>query len=251
MRIVEIGNKDGSLKYSLVIPDEVIPEVDPFLYMGSYNMLRIAYNMRMMDNYRHNADYYMSIAKQRAIAIVSSYIGRPLPEPLKNILFTKGKKAQERLLKNFSFSIAEFATFMLFAGKNGYSFSQYFYESEIPENLKGRIPIIIDATNDPIKTLGKTNLSDDALKHIVREKKRIIAQFLTKNENWVCFYRTSKGLSGEEPGKQGSQSHMHFISSEYNLSKESLIAGFKDGKTPSNGYHIKLSNYLNWGIQGI
>jgi hypothetical protein len=196
MRIVEIGKKNGFENYIIILSDDDILDIDPFLYMCSNNMMRIAYKTMLLDSHRHNVDFYIPFAKKQSIEMVSSYSKIPVPIQLKNILHTKGKRNQEKLLKGFSFTPEEFISFLLFAGRNSYTFSQIFYERDVPNDLKDRIPIVIDASNDPITTIGKTDLSVDALKHIVREKKRIIAQFLTNNENWICFYRTSKGLSG-------------------------------------------------------
>lgn len=243
MRITEIQNKGDSQKYIIIDSDEDIQDTDPFLYMCSYGLFSFAHKLKVLDSNRHNVEYYSKKAQMMAIEMVLSYIGMPLPSQFKKILFVTGKNAQKKLLRNFSYKTSEFITFLLFAGSNGFTFSQYLFERGAPEELKDRIPVLIDASADPIKTIGETDLSDSALHHVVDENKRIIAKFLTKGEKWVCFYSTTKGLAGKEPGEIGSQSHMHFISSDFGISKEKIIIDLKNGKTPSNGIHVRLINY--------
>lgn len=242
MRIGEIMQKGDNQKYQFIFSDEDIIDVDPLIYLCSYNMLFIAYRMRNLGNYKHNIEYYMQEAKNEAIEFVGSYGNKPLPIQLKKILFTEGKKAQENLLNNFTFTPSEFITFQIFAGSYGYKFSQYIHDRGAPEELKNRVPVLIDTSKDTVQKIGRTDLSDAALKYVVDENKKIIVQFLAKNERWVCFYRTTKGLAGREPGEIGSQSHMHFISSDYGISKDKIIEDLRKGKITSKGFHVRVSD---------
>lgn len=132
---------------------------------------------------------------------------------------------------------------ILQGGRRGGLFSQYSYDAGAPKEFEGRIPLMIDASDKKhIKTIGKTDLSDAALLYFVENQKRVIAQFLDfPDSRWLCFYRTFRGLSGRESGGQGQ--HLHFISSAYNCNRESLVAGFKQGICPSNGFCIHLCGY--------
>lgn len=56
---------------------------------------------------------------------------------------------------------------ILQSGRKGGLFSQYSYDGGVPEELKGRIPIMIDASGpEQIKAIGATDLSDAALMHL-------------------------------------------------------------------------------------
>ena len=102
---------------------------------------------------------------------------------------------------------------------------------------------MIDATDEKnINAIGKTNLSDAALMHMVENQKKVIAQFIDfPDGRWYCFYRTHRGMAGRESGNQGQ--HMHFISSAYGVNRDSLIERFKRGLCPGNGFHVRLTGY--------
>ena len=120
-------------------------------------------------------------------------------------------------------------------------FSQYSYDGGVPEELKGRTPVMIDATNPKnIKAIGITDLSDAALLHLVENQKNVISQIVDfPDGRWYCFYRTHRGLSGRESGNHGQ--HMHFISSSYGIDRDKIVEGFKNGDCPKNGFHVHLS----------
>ena len=69
-----------------------------------------------------------------------------------------------------------------------------------------------------------------------------MAQFVDLPDGrWYCFYRTHRGLAGRESGEQGS--HLHFISSAYGIDREKLAKNFKNGESPTNGFHVRLIGF--------
>lgn len=244
MRYEWLMNKGDNHRYVIFdSTNEDIDDIDPLLYLKTSFFARTCFFLQKKIPVEKIRDY---VARRQTEEFFADYPKSDCPIKLRKILRVKGKKEQERLLQGFQFSSDEFMAFLLFAGRQGFLFSQYAYHRAPVENLKDRIPVIIDASGDEVKTVGKTDLSEGALRTIVNQDKRIVAQFLTKGDRWVCFYRTIKGLSGEEPGKNGHVPHMHFISCDYGLSKEDVIKGIKDGETPTNGYHVRIEK-LEYG----
>ena len=102
---------------------------------------------------------------------------------------------------------------------------------------------MVDASDpENIKYVGKTDLSDAALNHLVERQNKVLAQFIDfEDGRWYCFYRTHRGLAGREPGNFGQ--HLHFISSAYGVDREKLIENFRKGICPGSGFHVHLSGY--------
>ena len=232
-RYIEIKAPDGSVyKVSSMIGDE-IEKVHPALWLGAYKY----YQLTTIERYPED------VAREMSIESIREYAIQPCPEYLVKLFSATKKREQEKLLKGQIIKPADLLSWFLRAGIMGGLFSQYSYEDD-GGNLKGRVPLLVDATdNEHITTIGKTNLSQAALKHLVDNQKKVIAQLIDfEDGSWHCFYRTFKGLSGRESGEQGS--HMHYISSAYGLPRQSIVDGFKKGICPRNGYHIRFeSNY--------
>ena len=174
--------------------------------------------------------------------MLKEWAGKPCPGFLLGLFNANNKKGQEKLLRGKSITLENLICWILQSGRYGGLFSQYSYDAGTPQDLKGRAPIMIDASTSEIKTIGKTDLSEAALLHLVENQKRVISQFVDfPDGSWYCFYRTFRGLSGREAGNQGQ--HMHFISSVYGVTRETLVAGFLKGACPGNGFHVHLVGY--------
>lgn len=166
------------------------------------------------------------VARQMSIDTVREYANKPCPDFMKKLFNKKKKKEQEALLKEQSITSENLISWFLEGGRSKGLFSEY--SCELPDKeLEGRKPLLIDATDpDNIKTVGTTDLSNAALKHLVENQHKVIAQFVDFDDGrWFCFYRTFKGMSGREMGNQGE--HMHFISNAYGLDRNKVVEGFK------------------------
>lgn len=233
-KYVEIKAPDGSVYKCCSNFGNNIEKVSPLLYIGAYKFYQLT----------QIAGYPEDVAKKMSFETLEKYTKIPCPEFLTKIINKKKKKEQEELLKGQSITSENLICWFLYAGRNKGLFSEYSYE-ETDKDLEGRMPLIIDARDsEHIVKVGKTVLSDAALKHLVVNQHKVIAQFVDfEDGRWFCFYRTFKGMSGRESGNQGQ--HMHFISNAYGIDRGELVDGFKKGECPKNGYHVKFSGYMN------
>ena len=232
-RYIEMQDPKGG-KYKIIsLYNDTIEKVFPPLWIGAYKFFQL----------KEVGGYPDDVARQMSLDELRRWVQKPCPEFLLALYDTQTKKEQERLLKNQTVTPENLICWFLQGGRVKGLFSQYAYDAGIPKDLKGRAPIMIDATDvDNINTIGKTDLSDAALIQIVENQKKVIAQIMDfPDGRWYCFYRTHRGLAGRESGNHGQ--HLHFISSAYGVARESLIEGFKKGECPGNGYHVHLSGY--------
>ena len=227
---MEIKAPDGSVyKCSSKIGDDV-EKVSPALHIGAYKFYQLT----------QIAGYPEDVARKMSVDTVAEYASKPCPDFLKKLFNKKKKKEQEALLKGQSITSEDLITWFLEGGRSKGLFSEY--SCEISDNeFEGRKPLLIDATDlEHIKAIGKTDLSDAALKHLVENQHKVIAQFVDFDDGrWFCFYRTFKGMSGRESGNHGE--HMHFISNAYGLDRKKVVEGFQKGECPQNGYHVCYS----------
>lgn len=181
-------------------------------------------------------------ARKKAFSELKTWVQKPVPSFLLELYSETKKKKQENLLRGKEVTVENIISWILYSGRFGGTFSQYCY-NEGSGALKGRAPIIIDASDENnIITVGETDLSQAALKHLVENQRVVIAQFVDlPNGCWYCFYRTHRGLAGRETGEHGS--HLHFISSAYGVDRDALVKSFKKGECPTNGFHVHLVGY--------
>lgn len=232
-RIIELIDPNGG-KYKICsLYGDIIEQISPILWFGAYNF----FTLTQLDGCPDDK------ARKMSMEIVKDYVRRPCPTFLMELYESNSKKQQENLLRGQSVTAENLICWILRGGRLGGLFSQYCYEADVPEDLKGRAPILIDASDaQNIKTVGKTDLSSAALSYLVENQKKVIAQIVSYDDGrWYCFYRTHRGLAGRESGDQGQ--HVHFISSAYGVDIGGLIDNFKNGKCPSSGFHVRLKGY--------
>ena len=232
-RIMELKAPDGSIYNICSMYEDTIEKEPPAIWFGAYSFSLLT----------QIGGYPKDVARKMSIEWLKEWINTPCPEYLLALYDSNNKREQEKLLREQSINPENLITWLLIGGSKGGLFSQYAYDAGVPEDMKGRTPMMIDASKqDHITTIGKTDLSESALRHLVENQTRVIAQFIDFNDGrWYCFYRTFRGLSGRESSKHGQ--HMHFISSAYGLDREKLIDEIKKGKCPTNGYHVHLTGY--------
>ena len=232
-RIMVIKAPDGSSYKIVSTMEDVIEKQSPAMWFGAYAFFKATQLYGLPKDQ----------AKELSFAVLNEWVNRPCPDFLLGLFDTNSKKQQEGLLRNQSMTPEDLMCWILQSGRKGGLFSQYSYDGGVPEELKGRTPIMIDSSiSEQIKAIGATDLSDAALMHLVENQKRVIAQVVDlPDDRWYCFYRTHRGLAGRESGNHGQ--HMHFISSSYGLDRDKLVEGFKRGDCPKNGFHVHLSGY--------
>ena len=232
-RIIELKAPDGGRYKICSMYEDDIEHVSPMMWFGAYKFFQLT----QLGGYSNDK------AKEMSMDMLKAYVSRPCPSFLLDLYTSKSKKQQEKLLRGQSITPEDLICWILQGGKIGGLFSQYAYDAGIPDDLKGRVPILIDASDTQnIKTVGGTDLSPAALLHLVEHQTKIIAQLIDFNDGrWYCFYRTHRGLAGRESGNQGQ--HVHFISSAYGINRDVLVEGLKNGECPKSGFHVHLSGY--------
>lgn len=181
-------------------------------------------------------------ARHLSLSELKKWVRKPCPEFLLKLYTETRKKEQEKLLRDKTVTSENMICWILYSGHIGGTFSQYSYHKGCG-SLKGRAPLMIDVSDENnIVTVGNTDLSQAALKHLVENQRVVMAQFVDLPDGrWYCFYRTHRGLAGMESGAHGS--HLHFISSAYGIDREELVKSFKNGECPTNGFHVRLEEY--------
>lgn len=230
-RVLIMKAPDGSIYKTVSTIEDVIEKQSPAMWFGAYAFFKATQLYELPKGQ----------AKELSFAVLKEWVNRPCPDFLLALFDTNSKKQQESLLRNQSMTPEDLICWILQSGRKGGLFSQYSYDGGVPEELKGRTPIMIDASNpEQIKAIGATDLSDAALMHLVENQNIVIAQIVDLPDGcWYCFYRTHRGLAGRESGKQGQ--HMHFISSSYGIDRDKFVDGVKKGDCPKNGFHVHLS----------
>jgi len=236
-RIMIMKAPDGSIYKTVSSIEDIIEKQSPAMWFGAYAFFKATQLHGLPKDQ----------AKKLSLALLKEWVNRSCPAFLLALFDTNSKKQQESLLRNQSMTPEDLICWILQSENKGGLFSQYSYDGGIPEELKGRTPIMIDASNpEQIKAIGATDLSDAALMHLVENQKKVIAQIVDlPDDRWYCFYRTHRGLAGRESGNHGQ--HMHFISSSYGIDRDKLVEGLKKGDCPNNGFHVHLSGY--WEIE--
>ena len=230
-KYIELIDSKGRMYILLSSYNDVIEKIFPPMWFGAYKFFQLT----------ELCGYSEDEAREIAYKELKKWVRKPCPVFLLALYDTNSKKEQERLLKGKSITFENLICWFLQGGRDKGLFSQYSYDAGVPDEFKGRAPILIDATDENnINAIGKTDLSDAALMHLLKNQTKVIAQFMDYPDGrWYCFYRTHRGLAGRESGNHGH--HMHFISSAYGVSRESLIEGFKKGVCPGNGFHVHLT----------
>lgn len=211
-RVLIMKAPDGSIYKTVSTIEDVIEKQSPATWFGAYAFFKATQLYELPKDQ----------AKELSFAVLKEWVNRPCPDFLLALFDANSKKQQESLLRNQSMTPEDLICWILQSRRKGGLFSQYSYDGGVPEELKGRTPIMIDASNpEQIKAIGATDLSDAALMHLVENQNIVIAQIVDLPDGrWYCFYRTHRGLAGRESGKQGQ--HMHFISSSYGIDRDKI-----------------------------
>lgn len=180
------------------------------------------------------------IVEKRMKVLDSIEIPHQVHKLLESSLF---KKEQIKLLKSLSLSADQLGGVFVQAGLLGYKFSNYRFNGIPKEYREKDLPTFIYLKDDGnLDTYGSTSLSDGELRDLVIRSKFIVARILDDGKKWHCFYQTKSGVQGKEKGILGSQSHIHYISDSFGISREDFVKALKGGHVPSSEVHILLKN---------
>lgn len=231
-RYVEYIAPDGGKYKVLSMYTDNIEREYPPMWFGAYLFFFFMYMHGISEDE----------ARKLSFSELEKWVRKPCPEFLLKLYTETKKKEQEKLLRDKTVTFENMICWILHSGRIGGTFSQYSYHGG-SGSLKGRAPLMIDASDENnIVAVGNTDLSQEALKHLVENQRVVMAQFVDLPDGrWYCFYRTHRGLAGRESGDQGS--HLHFISSAYGINREELVKNFKNGECPTNGFHVRMVGY--------
>ena len=166
-----------------------------------------------------------------------------VPNALRWVLSAPKKRQQEQQLKKCSFNTEEFAAFLFYAEDGEYTYSQYIAEHP-PRNFnKDDLPLVVDDNVEPVRIVGKTNLTEGQLKKFIADRSVVVSTFLDKGAEWHCFFATYESLKGEE-NWQGGQPHFHYLSDKFGISRDEAVKQLTSrqynlGSLP----HLKILNY--------
>lgn len=167
-----------------------------------------------------------------------------IPSNLKEILSTKKKKEQKRLLKDLSITSDQFLALIMYAWRyHGFTFSKY-RSDNYPKGVdESQFPTLINTEGEKVTKIGETTLSDGQLKQAIQQRKVVVATFLDRKDEWHCLFTTFHSLKGEESWQKG-QPHYHYISDKFGISRDKVIKELKSPnyKLPSLP-HINLTDY--------
>jgi hypothetical protein len=178
---------------------------------------------------------------------IDSFRAVELPKELLQLLNSSKKKEQTKLLKGLVINPDTLMGFLLLAGDNGYSLSQYSSEFQTTAVDKEKMPVAYRQKDDgTIEKYGNTELTDGQLKQALEQRSVKIAKILEKDDEWHCFFITYNSIGGKENWKDG-QPHFHYISNLFGIEKKDVIEQIKSKKYKlGNLPHIALENY---GVQ--
>lgn len=230
----------------------LIPTNDTDWKPIQFAILPHAYNRAKVyiDMYRHGAfkglvvdeRFFYDKAYDETIELAIKIIKRnKVPSKLADLLKYEDlpKRQQEKLLKNLTLTPNEIFCFFCEAETQGYLLDIYMNE-KYPERYdeKQKPACYEEKSAGSIETIGKTVMSDGEMRALIKDRKVVVARVFHKGDHWHCFYHTFKGLSGEEPGENGSKPHWHYISDKSNISREELNTRIQNVDMPASKVHI-------------
>lgn len=242
---------DGKSFYRIFIDDKV-EYVNPLKYFEEIFFISSFYKMQdlMADKFRDYPEkiknrFFFEKSFEKWEAHFNKIKNEELDKDFLELLSTNKKNDQLRLLKGKFFNPNSLAKLIFLSfSEFGYIFSRYTSE-KLPSNLKqSQLPIIFELSEDEesVTFVGETGLTEGELKNVINHRKKIIANFLDKGNEWHCFYVTYKALAGKESWNNGTP-HYHYFSDKIGISREELIEGIEQGRMPSSSIHIELKNH--------
>ena len=184
-----------------------------------------------------------SEAKRLARIDIERFESVALPDEIYHILDENlYKREQIALLKGLQLSAEQLGGLYIQASDRGYKFSNYIYEGRPKSYLEKELPSFIYLRDDGIiESYGDTELTKGQLKDYIIQSHFIVARILDNDKHWHCFYQTSSGVQGKEPGKFGSKPHLHYISDSFGIDKGDFIKGLRGGNVHPSKVHILLT----------
>jgi len=167
----------------------------------------------------------------------------PLAENFLQLLESKRKNEQEKLLKGMEITAMGLGGLFIKAGRDhGYSYSSYRVE-KVPSDInEAQLPRVFHITKKgDLERYGQSPMTDKQLRGFFNQKNALIARVLDRGGEWHCFFQMERALRGAE-GWKGGQPHIHYISDKWGISRKQLDEMIKSGSM-SSSIHIALVDY--------
>lgn len=160
------------------------------------------------------------------------------------LLTTTKKSEQVKLLMGLTLTAHQLASLIFKSYREfGFLYSKYLFEIVPPQFANKKMPALFKVNDDSsVKKIGTTDLSDGALRQLIEQRTVIVSHFFEKDGVWHCFFATYDSFAGRENYKNG-QSHMHYISSGFGVTKKDFLNSMESGNYLSTKVHIDLIDY--------
>lgn len=167
-----------------------------------------------------------------------------LPKNLVSLLGSNKKSMQQKLLNGLVLTPDTLMGFILLAGDQGYTLSQYRSEFQTAAVDASKLPKAYRIKKDgSVEKFGNTELTDGQLRQALEQRSVKVAKIIERDEEWHCFFLTYNGISGKENWQNG-QPHFHYISNLLGIKKEDLIEQIKSKEYKlGNLPHVALKEY--------
>jgi hypothetical protein len=148
------------------------------------------------------------------------------PAQLNEILFSRKKKIQSKLLDGLKLESDQLQSFIYSAWENhGFYYSMYtadyppkgINDSEMPR-------IAVKRENNTVEIFGGSTYSEAEIRRVIEQRKSSFAKFLDKDDLWHCFFYSYNSIGGRE---SGGISHIHYISSAFGLPRDFVLKQLK------------------------
>ena len=168
----------------------------------------------------------------------------PFPSQITDLLEKDLKKKEQiTILKGVSITTKQLGAIFLQAGKRGYKFSCYRFKGKPKQYSEKDLPSFIRLLDDgSVDVWGKTTLTEGQLRDLIQSSEFLVARILDNGKHWHCFLQNSKSIQGKEPGKFGSQPHIHYFSDSFGVTKEDFVKCLKTGHYPPTPVHVLLKD---------
>lgn len=165
-----------------------------------------------------------TIAEQEWNTLLEKSLNLQLPIELYQLFVEQKKKNQQKLIKLLKFRTELFQPLYMQAWfKHNLSYSRFSID-HFPKDLHNKkMPLFFHKEdNGSFNYFGKTDLSSGQMDAALKQRNRVVAEFIGDENLWYCFFRTMSGIKGKEEPHLGYP-HIHYISNAWGIEREVII----------------------------
>ena len=244
-----LPSSDGTSRLHLGTSGNVI-DVNPVKQFRA-DFLNISYNFgrTVLESQRLSDTLPVEMLEYRNIREAANYCNKtmqkimmePLDEAFLKLFTTPNKSSQTRLLRDVSITRDGLSKLAIIG------FQQYGlpYSSLTSERLIGNLtyadlPAVALLEEGKVWRHGTTNLTDEKLKQVIRQRKNIGVKCIGNSTTWFAFVYTFRSIKGEEQSHTG-EPHVHFWSDKFGMKREDLFKRISGGWYPTTPIKIAIT----------